>query len=136
MGQATPSRTQLAGIAGWAPRGSNLRNRLAELAGRQLIAYPAPGLVALTADGRAAAPAPDVSLTLLDSVRGILTGPQRTLFEVLLTGRARSREDLAVAVGWEPGGSNLRNRLAEMSRLELVAYPARGLVELQEWVRP
>ncbi|MBI5939671.1 MAG: hypothetical protein HY859_04520, partial [Caulobacterales bacterium] len=47
---------------------------------------------------------------------------------------AISRADLAAAVGWEPGGSTLRARLSELHTLEIVQYPTKGVVELQEWV--
>lgn len=131
----TPTRTMLAAKAGWTPKGSNLRNRLSELATAGLVAYPQQGVVQLTADGEMAAPSPDLAETLLDCIRSILTGPQSMLFEALLNAGAEiSRAELAGLVGWEPAGSNLRNRLSELSSLELVEYPARGSVALQPWV--
>ena len=45
-----------------------------------------------------------------------------------------SREELASAIGWEANGSNLRNRLTELSAIEVITYPGRGMVALQEWV--
>lgn len=135
MGHDEPTRVQLAAKAGWTPKGSNLRNRLTELSSAGLVEYPRTGLVRLTEAGVAAAPTPDTSKTLIDSIRAVLSGPQGGLFEALLAhGDTMSRVDLAKAVGWEPQGSNLRNRLAEMSALELVEYPARGEVRLQQWV--
>lgn len=135
MGHAEPTRTQLAAKAGWTPRGSNLRNRLSELSQAGLVEYPRTGAVRLTPAGGAAAPAPDTRQTLIGSIRAVLTSPQRVIFDVLLEGGVFTREGLANRAGWEPGGSNLRNRLSELSQLELVEYPARGEVALQEWVR-
>lgn len=140
MGHEQPTRTQAAAIAGWKPKGSNLRNRLAELSTAALVVYPRDGLVQLTEAGHAAAPAPDMSATLVDSVRGICTGPMLTVFDALVAFRDEEgitvvdRADLAARVGWEPGGSNLRNRLAELSAIEAVEYPGKGSVSLQEWV--
>ena len=136
MGHPQPSRPQLAAKARWKAKGSNLRNRLSELSSRGLVTYPREGLVQLTDAGAAAAPTPDLSESLVDSIKAILTGPQLTLFEQLLQSGTvpRTREDLAYAVGWEAGGSNLRNRLSELSSLELVTYPTKGEVALQEWV--
>lgn len=137
MGHDTPTRTQIAAIAGWTPRGSNLRGRLSELSTAGLIEYPQSGLVRLTPAGRAVAPPPDTSRTLIDSIRAVLTGPQAQIFETLLQGAGAgmiAREDLANAIGWEPGGSNLRGRLSELSALELVEYPQKGHVALQSWV--
>lgn len=137
MGHREPTRAQLAAKARWKAKGSNLRNRLSELASRGLVVYPRDGVVRLTDEGGIAAPAPDMTETLVDSIKAILTGPQLQLFEqLLITGtNPRTREDLAGAVAWEPGGSNLRNRLSELSALEVVTYPSKGEVALQEWVR-
>jgi hypothetical protein len=135
MGHAEPSRAQVAAIAGWAPSGSNLRDRLSELSKLGLVAYPRAGVVSLIDAGVAAAPTPDMSVTLIDSIRGILTGPQLRLFNALLdAGTEIARSELAAIVGWEPNGSNLRDRLSELSRLEIVEYPQRGSVMLQGWV--
>lgn len=135
MGHEQPTRTQLAAKAGWKPKGSNLRNRLSELSGKGLVSYPGEGRVSLTDAGNQIAPAPDLAVTLIDSIRAILTGPQGMLFEALLAaGGPLGRADLAARVGWEPGGSNLRNRLSEMSAMEIVEYPATGQVALQPWV--
>lgn len=135
MGHAEPTRTMLAAKIGWKPGGSNLRGRLSELSTAGLIEYPTAGKVRLTPAGAAAAPAPDLATTLIDSIRSVLTGPQGLLFEVLLeSGQTMARAELAEAVGWEPGGSNIRGRLSEMSSLELIEYPSRGEVRLQDWV--
>lgn len=137
MGHDEPSRPQIAAIAGWKPSGSNLKDRLSELSKLGHVTYPRQNHVALTDSGAAAAPAPNMSTTLHDSIRGILTGPQNKLFEVLLSRRSEiSRADLAASVEppWEPNGSNLKDRLSELSRLEIVSYPQKGTVILQPWV--
>lgn len=136
MGHAQPTRAQLAAIAGWKVGGSNMRGRLAELSTAGLVHYPSSGTIALTEAGQAAAPALDTATTLIDSLRAVLSNPQKLLFEELLkTGAAAvERETVAAAIGWEAGGSNMRGRLAELSALELVSYPGKGQVALQEWV--
>lgn len=136
MGHAQPSKAQVAAIANWKVKGSHLRNRLAELKGAGLIDYPQSGLIALTPAGAAAAPAPNTGTTLIDAIRAMLTAPQLELFNALLADPSRvfSREDLAAAIGWEAKGSHLRNRLAELSALEIVRYPSKGSVALQDWV--
>jgi len=135
MGHDKPSRTQVAAIAGWKPKGSNLRNRLTELSSLGLVTYPQAGTVSLTDAGVSAAPSPDTSKTLIDSIRAVLTNPQLQLFDALLDiGAEIERTVLAGRVGWEATGSNLRNRLTELSQLEIVEYPQRGTVMLQGWV--
>jgi hypothetical protein len=135
MGHDQPSRPQAAAIAGWTPSGSNLKDRLSELSKLGLVTYPRTGFVQLTPEGEATAPAPDTGTTLIESIRSILTGPQLKLFDGLREiGAEVDRPTLAEKVGWEPNGSNLKDRLSELSRLELVSYPQRGTVALQEWV--
>jgi hypothetical protein len=136
MGHPQPTRAQLAAIAGWKVGGSNMRGRLAELSTAGLVHYPSSGTIAMTDAGRAAAPAPDTSTTLVDSIRSMLTNPQRLLFDKLLgTGVAPvDRETVAAGIGWEAGGSNMRGRLAELSALEVIHYPGKGQVALQDWV--
>lgn len=135
MGHDRPTRPQVAAIAGWKPSGSNLKDRLSELSKFGFVTYPVTGVVELTAEGIAAAPEPDLALTLVDSIRSILTGPQLKLFDALReAGGEVSRVEIATLIGWEPNGSNLKDRLSELSRLELVSYPQRGTVQLQDWV--
>lgn len=136
MGHVEPSRPQVAAIAGWVPSGSNLKDRLSEISKLGLVEYPRQGFVRLTPAGVKAAPSPDMTKTLIDSIRGILTGPQLKVLNALLSfATTVTREQLARGLGWEPGGSNLKDRLSELSRLEIVHYPQRGSVALQEWVR-
>lgn len=135
MGHAAPSRPQLAAIAGWKPSGSNLKDRLSELSKAGLVDYPQKGFVSLTDAGAGVAPAPDLAQTLICGIKSVLTGPQTKLFEALLDRPgAVGRPELAEALGWEPQGSNLKDRLSELSRLEIVTYPERGSVALQDWV--
>lgn len=136
MGQPEPTKTQVAAKAGWKPKGSHLRNRLAELSGRGLVHYPRPGRVALTGAGATRAPEPDLGETLLASIGKTLSGAQAAVLDVLLRDRGEwSRARLAAELSWDAGGSHLRNRLSELSALELVEYPNRGHVRVQDWVR-
>jgi hypothetical protein len=136
MGHEQPSRAQVAAIASWKVGGSNMRGRLAELSTAGLVYYPSSGAIALTEEGLAAAPVADTNTTLVDSIKAMLSNPQLLLFEALLeTGSTpAAREDVAAKVGWEAGGSNMRGRLAELSALEVISYPGKGQVALQEWV--
>jgi hypothetical protein len=135
MGHATPHRRQAAAIAGWKPTGSNLKDRLSELKGRGLVDYPTTGFVTLTPDGAAAAPEPDMNANLVDGVRAVLTGPQLAVFNALLANPGPiARDVLAHMLGWQPDGSNLKDRLSELKGMEIVTYPVRGIVELADWI--
>jgi hypothetical protein len=134
MGHDAPTRPQLAAIVGWKTHGSNLRDRLSELRKLGLIESRRPGTESLTDQGRAAAPGADTRTTLVESIRAALTQPQAKLFDALLANGLATRDELADLVGWERGGSNIRDRLSELNRMEFVHYPERGTVALQAWV--
>jgi len=135
MGHDAPSRPQIAAIAGWKITGGHLGNVIGSLKTAGLVDYPNQGSVALTSAGTVAAPEPDASLTLHDGIRGVLSGSQRQIFECLLAnGYALSREQIADACGWDSGGGHLGNVIGSLRTLEIVTYPSRGQVELQNWV--
>jgi hypothetical protein len=139
MGHASITRAQIAAKAGWKAKGSHLRNRLSELRTIGMIEHRS-GAIALTPAGNAVAPQPDLGVSLVDSIRAALNGPQREVFNALLElgpgGPAViSRDELAERLGWDAAGSHLRNRLSELAAMEIVDYPARGQVALQQWVR-
>jgi hypothetical protein len=136
MGHELPSRTQIAAIAGWSPASSNIRDRLTELGTAGLIDRPKPGHARLTPAGAALAPEPETGRSLIDGVRAILTGPQALVFDALLQTPDESthRDQLAERVGWSPSSSNIRDRLTELARLEIIDRPEPGYVQLQQWV--
>jgi hypothetical protein len=136
MGHDAVTRPQLAAKVGWKVGGGHFINRLSELARAGMIAYPKNGVVTLTPEGAASAPEPDTSATLPNSIRAALTGPQALIFDKLLeSGTTLSREDLATIVGWDAKGGHFINRLSELSRMEIIYYPERGHVAMQDWVR-
>ena len=138
MGHDEPLRPQLAAIAGWKPTGSNLKDRLSELKNAGLVDYPRNGCVRLTPEGAAAAPAPDTPAAIIDGIRAVLSGPQLKLFDAMHArgGGALERADIAADLGWEAGGSNLKDRLSELKRMEIVGYPAKGQIQLSDWLFP
>lgn len=135
MGHPRPSRVQVATIAGWRVTSGHLKNVAGSLRSRGLIDYPSDGAIALTSEGVAAAPAPDTSATLEDSVRAILTGPQRIVFDNLPQGgEAITREEIANRCGWEPTSGHVKNVLGSMRSLEVIDYPSQGQVARAEWI--
>lgn len=139
MGHETVTRAQAAAIARWQPNGSNVKDRTTELKRLGLVEQPEPGTIALTAAGVAAAPEPDTAQTLVDSIRAILKGPQDKVFmalrEVGDPPGGVARADLAASLGWEPNGSNIKDRMTELVRLEIAEYPRPGFCRLQDWAQ-
>lgn len=135
LGRHEPTRGQVAVIAGWVPNGSNIRDRLSELRRAGLVARPQSGLVSLTDEGRAIAPEPPASEGLSQALRAVLSTGQCKVFDALKTlPSPASRLDIAEMVGWEPGGSNIRDRLSELARLDVIERPSPGMVQLKGWV--
>lgn len=135
-GHPEPTKAQVAAIAGWRITSGHLKNVAGSLRTLRLIDYPQPGRFRLTEEGAAAAPEPDMGRTLHDSVREVLSGPQRTVFDFLLRNPgSQARDYLARACGWEPTSGHVKNVLGSMRTLEVIDYPVAGEVELQEWLR-
>lgn len=136
MGHAAPTRVQVATLCGWRVTSGHLKNVAGSLRSRGLIDYPSDGAISLTAAGAAVAPDPDLTASLEDSVRMVLTGPQRQVFDYLpKDGRPKSREQVAEACGWEPTSGHVKNVLGSMRSLEVITYPSQGQVARAEWVR-
>lgn len=135
-GHETPSRPQIAAIAGWKANSSHLKNRLSELSTMGLVEYPEPKRVRLTVAGIEAAPSPDTSRSMVDGIRAVLTGPQLAIFNALLPHGTSpcTRSEIANACGWDPGSSHLKNRLSELSTMQIVHYPAPRVVALEGWI--
>lgn len=137
MGHHEPSRAQVAAIAGWRITSGHLRNVASSLKTAGLIEYPRPALFALTDLGRKFAPPADTSRGLHDSLRSTLDGSQQQAFDYLRSygnGTAIEREVLAEACGWSPSSGHVRNVLSSLRTLEVIDYPERGKVALQEWL--
>lgn len=136
MGHPAPSREQVAAICEWRPGSGHFNNVLAQLKSAGMIVYPASGAIALTDDGRGAAPVPDSSATVISGVRATLSGPQAKVFDALLnTDRAMGRERLAGLCSWEPKSGHFNNILGQLRTLKVIEYPRAGVVALQDWVK-
>lgn len=135
MGHDNPSRPHVAAIAGWKVTAGHLRNVIGSLNAAGLT-ISKDGHVALTGVGAVCAPEPDMGVTLHDGLRGVLSNPQRKIFECLLAarGRAMSRADIAASVGCDANAGHLRNVIGSMRTIEIIDYPSSGMVELQPWV--
>jgi hypothetical protein len=137
VGHPKPTKKQLAGMLGIVADGSTMRSRLAALTGPGLIEYPEPGRVGLTNAGAVAAPSPDLSASLVETIRASLTATERETFDAIPANPAEviSREDLGAMLGGiEPAGSTMRSRLANLSTREIIRYPSNGYVARQDWV--
>lgn len=136
MGKDAPLRNQVAVICGWSTNSSNIRDRCSELTRMGLIDRPEPGRLRLTDEGIAYAPSPDLGVSLIGSLRLILTNPQQQVLDALLSlGGERTRDELADHIGWSRNSSNIRDRLSDLARLDIIERPRPGMIALQGWVQ-
>lgn len=136
LGFKSPTRVQVAAVAGWRVTSGHLRNVAGSLKTRGYIDYPSDGKIALTDAGAAVAPAADTSTSVPNQIRKTLDGSQRQAFDFLqgTAGRECTREDLAQGCGWTPTSGHLRNVLGSLRSLEIITYPSDGRVAVADWV--
>lgn len=141
IGVVAPPVEAVAFLAGYRPGGGAFNNTRGTLRGKELVDYPTPGAIALTEQGRAAAPRPpahgsaeQLRATVLDR----LDGPERRVLEPLI---AAYPEPLAVAAlaarsGYEVGGGSFNNTRGRLRTLGLVDYPRPGQVRAADLLFP
>lgn len=132
-GHDAPSRAMVAAVCGWAIRSGHLKNVLGQSRSAGFVDYPTQGSVSLTDRGRDLAHAPNG--TMHDRLMDLLKGPQRSVYTALLETGAINRVELAAAVGWSPDSGHMKNVLGSLRTMDIVQYPASGLVDLTDWVR-
>jgi uncharacterized protein len=139
IGRTQPKRPAVAALASYSHRGGGFMNPLGALRSRGLVEYPAPGVVSLTEEGRAAAPHIDVPAStdeMLQRVLSILSGPERKILAAVHAAypQPMSREDLGAATGYEPRGGAFMNPLGSLRTADMVTYPSPGQVRAADWL--
>lgn len=134
VGNDAPTRPQAAVIAGWRVTGGHLKNVSGSLRTLGLIEYRSEKRLALTREGLNIAPREHAHTSVVEKVKAILTGPQRLAFGALMNADRLSRDALAEACNWDPGGGHVKNVLGGMRTLGIVDYPQPGQVKLSNWV--
>lgn len=134
MGNDEPTRAQVCAILGWKITSGHIKNVAGTLKSAGLVDYPANGRLSMTDPGRNAAPDPDTSLSFHDQLRSTLSGPQRLVFDHLLAvGTDQTRAEVCEALGWEASSGHIKNVAGSLKTLEIVRYPASGVLALEPW---
>jgi hypothetical protein len=137
-GVATPSRHQVAFVAGYTVNG-HFNNVTGKLRGAGMVDYPGGGTLALTEAGRNAANTLSSKPTheeLINLVYGVLKAePQRRVFGSLVAAaEPLSRAELAQRCGYTENG-HFNNIVGALSGLGIAEYPAKGKVGLTDVFR-
>ena len=136
IGLAPAPKIQVALFAKVSPKSSGFANNLGAMRSAGLIDYPAGGLVALTAHGRASADASTAPSTPEEMWQYVeqLVGPAKwRILQPLITAYpvAVERGALADAAGVSAASSGFANNLGSLRSLRLIDYPASGMVAAQ-----
>lgn len=137
-GQEMPTRSQVAGVAKYAPGNGNFNNLVGALKTQGLVEYPTPGTIKLTADGAALAEPQQMPTTeaLHDAARAIVSGRHAKILNAVLSvyPTEMTRQELADASGYQPGNGNFNNLVGKLKTLDLVTYPIQGQVKAADWL--
>lgn len=128
----TPTRTQVAFVAGYAVSG-HFNRQVGELKSRGMIAYRNESKLDLTDAGRNVAARPGTTPTraaLFDMVRTVLNdGPLVRVFNALILHSGCTRETLAHQSGYEVSG-HFNRQVGRLASLGIASYPAMNHVAL------
>ncbi len=133
LGLREVSRDVAAPLSKQSHRSSAYTALVTDLHKRGLLSYPAPGQLALTPAGRAAAtpaPKPVSDLELQAAWLGQLESYEETLAKELLRAypKALSRDELSVLTGYSSASSRFAAALTKLRKFGLADYPSTGMV--------
>jgi hypothetical protein len=137
VGQDKPTRGAVAFFSGTSPTSSSFEKNAGILKTKGLIDYPAGGVLSLTPEGRAIAPASAIgSKDVIDRGREILTNPETKIFEEVYRAHpdALTREELGMRAGSPHTSSSFEKNVGRLKTATLLTYPSKGTVRAAEWL--
>lgn len=132
VGHDTPSREQIAGVAGYSATSGNFRNIISNLRTAGLVRPFGDNHLMLDIAAeyrRLTAGEAHARLT------SVLSTPEKKLIEVLVDHDTISREDLGAASGYSASSGNFRNLISHLSTLNIIIKPDSATVALTDWAR-
>jgi hypothetical protein len=131
IGHETPTREQVAAIAGYRPGSGNFNNLIGGLSTMGQTTVPAPGRLSLNVEFE-----PLSSDQARDKLWSVFENPQRKLVEAAKEADGDiSRDELATNAGYAPGSGNFNNIAGKLSSMDVLRRTATGRVALSDWAR-
>lgn len=131
IGHDTPTREQVAGVAGYKPGSGNFNNLIGGLSTLGQTCVPTPGRLALAVAYDAISP--DEAKAKLWSV---LDNPQQRLVRAALeVDGDLSRDDLATNSGYSPGSGNFNNIAGSLTTMDILCRSGTGRIAISGWAR-
>ncbi len=129
----TPTRIQVAMVAGYKPTSGGFNNLLSKLHTSRCVCYPVSGSIALTEIGRSVAqrPAtPPTTQALHDRIYDLLTASQARVLSAVIAAYPApvDRDALGSRTGYSPTSGGFNNLLSQLRSLKLIDYPSKGQV--------
>lgn len=136
--QSSVKKEQLAAWAQYSPTSGGYNNLLGSLRSQGMIEYPQPGLVAITAGGRALARPESIPVSsdeMRERAKQVLRGSEAKLLDILHRSRDTwTKEQLGQESGFSHTSGGFNNYLGHMRTLGFVEYPAPGQVKAADWL--
>lgn len=138
LGIETPTRAQVAAVAGYAVTGGSFQKYVSTLSSKKLIQL-SPGAMSITDEGGEIAAWPDATpsrRSLHDRVLGILDSGPRKILSVLLEHGTEpmGRTQLGELSGFKATGGTFQKYLSTLSSLGLVTYPKKTTAASAPWL--
>lgn len=138
LGIETPTRAQVAAVAGYAVTGGSFQKYVSTLSSMKLIQL-SPRAMSITKAGGDLAAWPDSTPSrraLHERVLGILEGGPRKILNVLLEHgpHAMGRTQLGELSGYEATGGSFQKYLSTLSSMGLITYPKRTTAAAAAWL--
>jgi len=131
IGHESPTREQVAAVAGYRPGSGNFNNIIGGLSTMGQTTVPAPGRLALNVNYEGLSP-DEAS----DKLWSVLDNPQRRLVEAAKKARGDlSREELAIDAGYAPGSGNFNNITGRLTSMDILRRAGTGRIALSDWAR-
>lgn len=139
IGVSTPTRVQVAHVAGYTPSSGTFRNLLSELRTRDLISYLDGSRLCLTSAAfyKDLVTVPEKAGTIAELQSRIIANlgsSQAKVFKVLIAHASITRTHLAETCGYEPASGTFRNLLSELVSLGLARYPNKTTIAAEAWL--
>lgn len=132
LGFATPSRAQVAAVAGYSVRSSTWQNLIGSMRSNGLIEYPDRGQIAIATRTHIRHMTTDEAR---DRLVGVLSGSERKLVEAFRRSKTgMARDELARRSGYSETSSTFQNLVGSLCTLGVLQKPSRGVVALAPWV--
>jgi hypothetical protein len=131
VGNAIPSRAQVAAVSGYSVKSSGFEKTLSQLSTAGVISRPMSSSLALV--DPAAANQMDTNAAR-QKLLSILGPAQRRVLDAF-NGSAATREEIAERSNYSNTSSGFEKTLSQLSSIGVVIRPAPGMVDLADWVR-